>query len=44
VTRILLEFSRTKKTKISHKLSIYDHLGRYSEEYIDLCKDYYLNF
>jgi len=44
VTRILLEFSRTKKTKISYKLSIYNHLGCYSKEYIALCKDYYLNF
>jgi|TARA_B110000238_G_scaffold200938_1_gene253375 tRNA1Val (adenine37-N6)-methyltransferase len=44
VTRILLEFSRTKKTKISQKLSIYNHLGSYSKEYMALCKDYYLNF
>jgi tRNA1Val (adenine37-N6)-methyltransferase len=44
VTRLLLEFSRTKETKISTKLSIYNHLGRYSKEYSALCKDYYLNF
>jgi tRNA1Val (adenine37-N6)-methyltransferase len=44
VTRLLLEFSRTKETKISTKLSIYNHLGSYSEAYIALCKDYYLNF
>ena len=44
VTRYLLEFSRTKGTKICEKLSIYNHIGRYSEEYIVLCKDYYFNF
>jgi tRNA1Val (adenine37-N6)-methyltransferase len=44
ITRLLLEFSRTKETKISTKLSIYNHLGSYSDEYIALCKDYYLNF
>jgi tRNA1Val (adenine37-N6)-methyltransferase len=52
VTRRLLEFSRSKKLKISaeyyeeisEEISIYDHLGSYSEEYIGLCKDYYLNF
>jgi tRNA1Val (adenine37-N6)-methyltransferase len=43
-TRILLEFSRIKQTKISEKISIYDHLGNYSKEYVALCKDYYLNF
>jgi tRNA1Val (adenine37-N6)-methyltransferase len=44
VTRTLLEFSRIKNTKICEKLSIYNHLGNYSKEYIALCKDYYLNF
>jgi tRNA1Val (adenine37-N6)-methyltransferase len=44
VTRLLLEFSRTKQTKISEKLTIYNQLGSYSKEYIALCKDYYLNF
>ncbi len=44
VTRLLLEFSRIKKAKTCGKLSIYDHLGSYSEKYIALCKDYYLNF
>lgn len=44
VTRFLLEFSRTKKTNINEKLSIYNDSGDYSKEYIDLCKDYYLNF
>jgi tRNA1Val (adenine37-N6)-methyltransferase len=44
VTRLLLEFSRIKATKICEKLSIHDHLGSYSKEYIALCKDYYLNF
>jgi tRNA1Val (adenine37-N6)-methyltransferase len=43
-TRVLLELSHTQKTKISHRLSIYNHLGSYSKEYITLCKDYYLNF
>jgi tRNA1Val (adenine37-N6)-methyltransferase len=44
VTRILLEFSCIKKTNVSEKISIYDHLGDYSEKYVALCKDYYLNF
>lgn len=44
VTRILLEFSRIKRARTCEKLSIYNHLGRYSKEYITLCKDYYLNF
>lgn len=44
VTRNLLKFSPIHKTKSSKKLSIYNDLGRYSKEYIDLCKDYYLNF
>jgi tRNA1Val (adenine37-N6)-methyltransferase len=44
VTRLLLEFSCIKKTKTCAQLSIYNHLGRYSKEYIVLCKDYYLNF
>ena len=44
VTRLLLEFSRSKKTITSDTLSIYDHLGSYSKEYIALCKDYYFNF
>jgi tRNA1Val (adenine37-N6)-methyltransferase len=44
VTRVLLEFSRTKEAKISEKLSIYNHLSKYSKGYIALCKDYYLNF
>jgi len=44
VTRLLLEFNRAKKAKISESLSIYDHLGGYSKEYIVLCKDYYFNF
>jgi tRNA1Val (adenine37-N6)-methyltransferase len=44
VTRLLLEFSRTQKSKVSQKLNIYNHLGSYSKEYIALCKDYYLNF
>jgi tRNA1Val (adenine37-N6)-methyltransferase len=44
VTRFLLEFSRIKETKTCEKLSIYNHLGSYSKEYIALCKDYYLNF
>ena len=43
-SRFLLEFSRTKGTKHCEKLSIYNHLGRYSKAYIALCKDYYLNF
>ena len=44
VTRLLLEFGCIKKSKISEKLSIHNHLGNYSEEYITLCKNYYLNF
>jgi tRNA1Val (adenine37-N6)-methyltransferase len=44
VTRLLLEFSRIKTLKISEKLSIYNHLSQYTEEYKKLCKDYYLNF
>lgn len=44
VTRSLLKFSRTQETKICEKLSIYNHLGSYSKEYMALCKDYYLNF
>jgi tRNA1Val (adenine37-N6)-methyltransferase len=44
VTRFLLEFSRIKKAKVSEKICIYDHLGSYSEKYVALCKDYYLNF
>ena len=44
VTRLLLEFSRIKKVKTCEKMSIYNHLGHYSEEYVALCKDYYLNF
>lgn len=44
VTRLLLEFSRIRKIRTVEKLSIYDHLGHYSEEYIALCKNYYLNF
>jgi len=44
ITRLLLEFSRIKKTKTCEKISIYDHQGSYSEEYVALCKDYYLNF
>jgi tRNA1Val (adenine37-N6)-methyltransferase len=44
VTRLLLEFIRTKKAKTCEKLCIYTRQGEYSEEYIALCKDYYLNF
>jgi tRNA1Val (adenine37-N6)-methyltransferase len=44
VTRLLLEFSHTNNKITSEELSIYDHLGGYSIEYIALCKDYYLNF
>jgi tRNA1Val (adenine37-N6)-methyltransferase len=44
VSRFLLEFSPIKDTKNSEKMSIYNHLGSYSKEYIVLCKDYYLNF
>lgn len=44
VTRFLLEFSRTKEVSTSESLSIYDHSGSYSKEYIILCKDYYFNF
>lgn len=44
VTRLLLEFSRTKQKKVCENLSIYNNLGNYSKEYIALCKDYYLNF
>jgi tRNA1Val (adenine37-N6)-methyltransferase len=44
VTRLLLEFSHTKKTITSDVLCIYDHSGSYSKEYIALCKDYYFNF
>jgi tRNA1Val (adenine37-N6)-methyltransferase len=42
--RLLLEFRRTNQSKISELLSIYDHLGNYSKEYIALCKYYYLKF
>lgn len=44
VTRLLLEFSHIKTLKTSEKLSIYNHLSQYTEEYKDLCRDYYLNF
>jgi tRNA1Val (adenine37-N6)-methyltransferase len=44
VTRLLLEFNRIDNIKISEKLSIYNELGQYSDEYKALCKDYYLNF
>lgn len=44
VTRLLLTFSRIRKNNTCEKLSIYNHQGEYSEEYIALCKDYYLNF
>tara|TARA_R110002153_G_scaffold124543_13_gene271070 strand:- start:18513 stop:19226 length:714 start_codon:yes stop_codon:yes gene_type:complete len=44
VTRLLLEFSRKKTIKTCEKLSIYNHLDSYSNEYITLCKDYYFNF
>lgn len=43
-TRILLEFSREKENKTCGNLCIYNQLAKYSEEYITLCKDYYLNF
>ncbi len=44
VIRLLLEFRRINQKKTSELLSIYDHLGSYSKEYIALCEDYYLNF
>jgi len=44
VKRLLLEFSLSDKAKICEKLSIHNNLGGYSEKYIALCKDYYLNF
>jgi tRNA1Val (adenine37-N6)-methyltransferase len=44
VTRLLLEFTRIKKVKTCKKLSIYNLQDEYSEEYIALCKNYYLNF
>ena len=44
VTRLLLKFSCIKKARTCEKMSIYNHLGSYSNEYIALCKDYYLNF
>ena len=44
VTRLLLEFSLIKKAKSCENMSIYNDIGSYSEEYVALCKDYYLNF
>lgn len=44
VSRSLLKFSFAKAHMKWEKLSIYNHLGSYSKEYVALCGDYYLNF
>jgi len=44
ITRLLLEFSRENKVKFTESISIYNELGKYSVEYIALCKNYYFNF
>jgi tRNA1Val (adenine37-N6)-methyltransferase len=44
VKRFLLAFSRDNKANFFEKMSIYNNLSHYSDEYIALCKDYYLNF
>lgn len=44
ITRLLLEFSLEKKVRFSESINIYNELGKYSAEYIALCKHYYLNF
>jgi tRNA1Val (adenine37-N6)-methyltransferase len=44
VTRLLLEFSRNQTIKTCKNISIYNHLGHYSKEYMSLCKEYYFNF
>ncbi|MEP1447887.1 MAG: methyltransferase [Paraglaciecola sp.] len=44
VIRLLLEFTPTKTSKNSERLTIYNHLNQYTQEYKKLCKDYYLNF
>lgn len=43
-SRILMEFSRTRKKNIEKELSIYDSDNAHSVEYINLTKNYYLNF
>ncbi|WP_289028339.1 methyltransferase domain-containing protein [uncultured Paraglaciecola sp.] len=44
VTRALLAFSLKPAPRMTEKITIYNELGEYSEEYCLLCKDYYLNF
>jgi tRNA1Val (adenine37-N6)-methyltransferase len=43
-SRILMEFSGTRKKNIEKELSIYDSDNAHSAEYINLTKSYYLNF
>ena len=43
VMRILLKISKQKKTLIENQLTIEKERHQYTDEYVDLCKDFYLN-
>jgi len=43
-TRIIMEFGKTRQKLVEDMLSIHDPSAEYTEEYINLTKDYYLNF
>ena len=43
VKRILLKISKQKKTLIENHLTIEKERHQYTDEYVDLCKDFYLN-
>ena len=43
VKRVLLKISKQKKTLIENQLTIEKERHQYTDEYVDLCKDFYLN-
>lgn len=43
-TRIIMEFGKTRQKLVEDMLSIHGSSAEYTEEYINLTKDYYLNF
>ena len=43
VKRILLKISKQRKTLIENQLTIEKERHQYTDEYVDLCKDFYLN-
>jgi tRNA1Val (adenine37-N6)-methyltransferase len=43
-SRVLMEFSFKQTTQQIQHLTIYTGEGKYSADYVSLCRDYYLHF